>query len=228
MAVKQQRGRKPGRTGLAQTIYATLRDDITSGRLPPGEPLSRRQIAERFGCSYTTVVEALLQLSHAGLIECESAQTARVRRVTFETIRNLYVLIEAVEAQTIRLACESATADEIAELYALAETVDSRIARKDSVNSDGPLLHWQFHKRIAQLSRFPVLVEELERKELLASFQTTWLVTTTRQPDPPRWHSVLVDAIQGRDPLAADAAMRAHIRRGLEKELVAYQMTQSG
>lgn len=229
MAVQaNRRGRKPGRTGLARVVFEALRDDITAGRLQPGAPLSRRQVADRFQCSYTTAVEALLQLTYAGLIEAESAQTACVRRLTPEAIGNVYVFLEAIETQTIRLACKTATKEQIAELYALAEEVDARIARKASPHGEGPLLHWQFHKRIAELSGYPVLVQELERGELLARFQTTWLVTTTRQLDPPRWHSLLVDAIAGRDEEAADRAMRAHIRRGLEKELLAYQMSLSG
>lgn len=215
--------RQTGQVGLAKAVFESLRDEITSGKLRPGEPLSRRQIAERFGCSYTTVVEAMIQLAAAGLIESESAQMARVRRVTMETIRNVYVMLEAIETQTMRLACESATDSEIAELFALAEMLDARIAQRAPKDADGPLLHWQFHKRIAQLSRYPILVRELEKSELLARFQTTWLVTMMIT-DPPRWHSQLVDAIQSRDPLQADAAMRAHIRRGLEKELLAYQM----
>src|SRR5262247_3556262 len=114
MAVKgRRRGRVPGRTGLAQTVYQALRDDITAGRLPPGEPLSRRQVADRFACSYTTAVEALLQLAHAGLVEAQSAQTARVRRIDLDAIRNVYVLLEAIETQTIRLACEAAGDEEI-------------------------------------------------------------------------------------------------------------------
>lgn len=228
MAQTHRRGRKPGRTGLAQTIFEALRDEITSGRLEPGAPLSRRQVAERFGCSYTTAFEALLQLTNAGLLDAESAQTARIRQVTPEVIRNVYMLLEAIETQTIRLACQAAAEKDIEELYKLAEEVDARIARRASPHGDGPLLHWQFHKRIAYLSGYPVLERELEKSELLARFQTTWLVTTARQLDPPRWHSLLVDALRTRDPLAADAAMRAHIQRGLEKELLAYQMSLSG
>ncbi len=222
------RGRVPGRTGLAQIVFATLRDEITAGRLTPGTPLSRRQVADRFQCSYTTAVEALMLLAHAGLLEVESAQTARIRRIDLSAVRDLYALIEAIETQSIRQACETATAQEIDELYRLAEEVDARLARRDDPHGDGPHLHWQFHKQIARTGRRPVLVTELERNELLLRFQTTWLVTTMQTPDPPRWHSLLVDAIAGRDEMAADAVMRHHVRRGLEKEILAFQAQMTG
>jgi DNA-binding GntR family transcriptional regulator len=32
---------------------------------------------------------------------------------------------------------------------------------------------------------------------------------------PPRWHEELMDAVTGRDPDAAGAAMRKHVRHGL-------------
>jgi DNA-binding GntR family transcriptional regulator len=225
MAVKRQSpGKKDGQLGLAQAIYQGLCQEIVSGKLRPGEPLSRRRIARRYGASYTPVIEAMVRLEEAGLVEAESAQMARVARVTLETIRGVYVLLEAYETQSIRLACETATPAEIDELYSLAGAVETRIARRDSRDAEGPLVHWQFHRRIAQLSRVPALIRELDRSELLARYQTTWLVTARAAEDPPRWHSRLVDAVRSRDPEAADAAMRAHVRRGLEKELLAYQM----
>ena len=63
---------------LTQRIYRSLLDEIVSGKLKPGEPLSRRRIAERHGCSYTPVIEALIRLEYAGLVESESFRTPRV------------------------------------------------------------------------------------------------------------------------------------------------------
>ena len=218
--------RKPSETGitLVQTIFETLRAEIASGEVPPGELLSRRALASRFRCSYSTVVEVMVRLEGAELIEAETAQMARVVRPTLERIRDAHVLIEAYETQAIRLACLSATAGEIDELYLLAEALEQRIAARDPDDREAPTLHAQFHKRIAQVGRVPGLVRALERSQLLVRCQKHWTVTATEMPDSPRWHSVLVDAIRDRDPLAADAAMRAHMRRGFEKDLLAYQL----
>src|SRR4051812_16774520 len=109
-----------GAGSLAKAIYQGLCQEITTGVLKPGELLSRRRIAERYGCSYTPVIEALVRLEHSGLIEAETSQMARVRKETIETIRNNYILREAYETQAIRQACEAATAQEIDGLYRLA------------------------------------------------------------------------------------------------------------
>ncbi len=51
---------------LSQTIYEGLRNEICSGRFKPGTPLSRRSIAQRFGASYTPVIEVRYAWSARG------------------------------------------------------------------------------------------------------------------------------------------------------------------
>jgi len=225
MAAKN--ARKPG---LNHRIYEGLRDEITAGKLKPGEPLSRRQIASRYGSSYIPVIEALVRLEGSGLVESESNQMARVRQISLETIRNDYVLREAYETQAIRQACESATDSEIEELGRLAILVDEQIPAEtpqpENAAREGLLLHWRFHKQIAELSRFPVLVRELERIEMLDRLQANWCFVSELL-DPPHWHTSLVVALQTRNPEQADLAMRAHVRRGLEKEMLAYNRSRN-
>ncbi|MBX3444770.1 MAG: GntR family transcriptional regulator [Planctomyces sp.] len=214
---------------LAQTIYEGLRDEITSGKLRPGEPLSRRRVARRYGTSFIPVIEALVRLEGAGLVESEARQSARVRRITVETIREDYALREAYETQAIRLASEHATASEIRELYRLAEGVDACVSAGGTQNPTDPgsLLHWQFHRQIARTSGCGALVRSLERIELLRRLQANWYFAPGLC-DPPRYHSLLVDAIDRRRPDEADAVMRAHVRKGLEKELLAYRLRENG
>jgi DNA-binding GntR family transcriptional regulator len=210
---------------LTRMIYERLRDEIVAGKLKPRELLSRRQIARRYGCSYTPVIEALIRLEAAGLVETESNQMARVRGLSIERIRCDYVLREAYEAQAIRLACELANSTEIDKLARLADELDASVKRGHEthfeVMGEGPRLHWSFHRGIGELGRCPALVAELERIELFRRLKANWIFVE-ELPDPPRHHGHLVDAIRQRDPIAADAVMRAHVRRGLEKELQGY------
>src|SRR5262249_20800613 len=133
--------------------------------------------------------------------------------------------------------------DEIEELYRLAEAVDARISVRDrarggerresqrqrgdsavAIDRQGLWIHWQFHRRIAEESRQPVLVRQLERIEVLWRIEASWSAAP-QLTSPPRLHSLPVDPIAGRAPEAAEAVMRAHVRRGLEKELLAYRMS---
>lgn len=223
---KSSSGGDSVQAALARTIYEGLRDEITGGKLRPGETLSRRGIARRYGTSSIPVIEALARLESTGLVEAEARQAARVRKITLETIQEDYVLREAYETQAIRLACEAALRPEIDELYRLAEAVDDCVlagGTRSSTDHEGVLLHWQFHRRIAEISRSRALVRELERIELLRRLHANWYFAP-EFPDLPRYHSLLVDAIDKRDPREGDAVMRDHVRRGLEKELLAYRM----
>src|SRR5262245_16696965 len=118
------RRKKSNALALTQVIFDGLCREITMGKLKPGELLSRRQIALRYGASYTPVIEAMVRLENAGLVETEAAQMARVRRMSIDAIQGNYVLREAYETQAIRLACERATTAEVDELYRRAEKVD--------------------------------------------------------------------------------------------------------
>ncbi len=216
---------------LTQRIYRSLLDEIIGGKLRPGEPLSRRRIADRHGCSYTPVIEALIRLEYAGLVETEAFRTPRVCGLSLERIQGDAMLREACETQAIRMACEHATPDEVEELQGFAEEVDAleEVARTRSKAAgahrdgaeEGPIRDWRFHRRIAELSRCPALLREMERIVLLRRFKATWAFTEGFT-GPSHHHTRLVEMIRRRDPLAADAEMRDHVRRGYENEVKGY------
>lgn len=212
---------------LSRKIFDGLCREITSGKLKPGAVLSRRKIAAAYGTSYVPVIEAMVRLEATGLIETESSQMARVCRVSVESIQETYVLREAYETQAIRLACQYATSQEIDELYQMAEDVERRVPSQETASNQqaieaGLRVHWHFHRRIAEISRCPLLVRELERIELHQRLRANWIYIP-EMLDPPRQHTLLVDAIKVADADAADTVMRAHVGLGLEKELHNYK-----
>jgi len=226
VTTKPRQAKKSDGLALTQRIFDGLCHEITTGKLRPGELLSRRRIAQRYGVSYTPVIEAMVRLENVGLVETENAQMARVRRLTIETIHENSALREAYETQAVRLLCERALPEEFEELARRAQEVDAHRQARDASGKDedpqGVLLHWQFHRRIAELSRCPALVRELERIQLLRQLQAIWLYMPN-VIGPARMHSELVEVIATRDPQAADAAMREHVRYGLKKELMGYE-----
>ncbi len=102
----------------------------------------------------------------------------------------------------------------------LAIALRQSLRRQD--DSDGPLLHWEFQRRIPEIAGVDVRVRAVERVKVLRLLQGNWF-SSPLWVDPVNAHTELVDAITSRDPVAADAAMRTHLRRALEKELFAYR-----
>jgi DNA-binding GntR family transcriptional regulator len=206
---------------LADQAYEAVREEILRGRLRPGAALSRRRLAEQMAMSLVPVAEALRRLEDDRLVESRARAGTRVRVHTAEDVRQLYELREALETQSARLFCQRAIAAERHELRRLAEQLDVLFTRLAS-GGDAEFAyavhthHVQFHMRIAEHARSPLLKTMIERQHVLI---LNWLydVTGRTSPLPPGFHARLAEALASRDVARADEAMRAHVRYGLSE-----------
>ena len=204
---------------LVDQGYVAIREDILRGRLRPGMPLSRRRLAEELGMSVVPIAEALRRLEDDRLVESRARAGTRVRVHTEEDVRALYELREALETQSARLFCQRATPGQRQEVRRLAEQLDvlfSRLASGDDAEFGYAVHthHVQFHMRIAEYARSPLLRSMIERQHVLI---LNWLfdLTGRRTPLPPKFHARLAEALGSKEVERADAAMRAHVRYGL-------------
>lgn len=209
------------RPPLADQAYFMVRDRILGGAFPPGAVLSRRRLADEFGMSFLPISEAVQRLESEGLLESRPRVGTRVRTPTPDEVRGRYVVREGLEAQSARLCCEGATFQERIELRRMAEYLDTLYARSAAGEREPTFEkvvhqnHMSLHMRIADYARCPELKEAIEKNQVLI-FNWFYDVTAERLVLPERFHRDLVDAITDGDPLAADEAMRVHIRYGME------------
>ena len=211
---------------LSARAYQTILRRILKGVVPVGGELSRRKLAVELGMSILPVAEALQRLQNEGIFESQPRVGTRVRVPTAADVRDRYEIREALESQTARLFCRAATPEDHAELLSMAEHLDALYARCFSgVECDQDFLylvqetHAQFHLRIAEVSGCEALRTMLESNQVL-TFNWLYYVAARRPPLPERFHSVLAEAICTRDEEAADRAMRAHVRYGLDRIIV--------
>jgi DNA-binding GntR family transcriptional regulator len=207
---------------LADRAYLSIREEILRGRLRPGAPLSRRRLARELDMSVVPVADALRRLAEAGLVESRSRAGTRVRVPTETDVKDLYELREALESQSARLFAQRATPQQRQALQRHAEQVDvlfNRLATSDNdpdfkfvVNSH----HVQLHMMIAEHAGSRLLSDMIDRNHVLI---LNWLfdVTGRRTALPAGFHARLADALLSGDPETADAAMRAHVRYGLNE-----------
>jgi GntR family transcriptional regulator, rspAB operon transcriptional repressor len=212
---------------LADKAYLAIRDEILRGQFRPGTPLSPRRLARELGMSVLPVAGALRRLEDDGLVERRARVGTRVRVPSASDIRELYELREALETQSARLFAERATSAERLELRRLAEQVDVLFSRLPA-NTEDPAFrfvvhshHVQLHMFIAENGRSRLLKQMIERNHVLI---LNWLfdVTARRTALPPTFHADLADALMSDNPEAADAAMRAHVRYGLNEIMSSY------
>lgn len=207
---------------LADVAYDAVREAILRSQLKPGEPLSRRRLADDLSMSVIPVTDALRRLEEDGLVESRPRAGTRVRIPSQTDVRELYELREALESQSARLFAERATRGHRDEIRRLAKEVDALFARldDDSGNTASRFAvhstHVQFHMRIAEFAGSGLVRQMIDRKHVLI---LNWMfdLVGRRTPLPPHFHASLADAITGGDPIAADAAMREHVRYGLKE-----------
>lgn len=231
--IRQSKLRKSARTprkvdvagdSLSNRAYQQIRDEILSGELSIGDVLSRRSLAKRLNMSFLPITEALKCLETEGLVESRPRIGTRVRIPSEQDIRDGYVIREALESQAARLCAQNITDAEKQELRTKARHLDElhKICAVETEDSrflfSVHTFHMEFHMRIAELARCPGLRRAIEKEHVLI-FNWLYDVAARRRTQPEEFHLSLAEALCTNDAGVADAAMRAHVRYGLNQVL---------
>ena len=210
-------------SSLSNRAYLLIRERILRGELRPGEVLSGRRLAEEFEMSLVPVSQALRQLESDKLVESRPRAGTRVRVPKTEEVRGRCIVREALEAQSARLCCLRVTTKERLELLRAAKQLDILYARLGR-DHDSELQyvvhthHFELHMRIAEYAHCPELKEAIEMNQILI-YNWFFDLAANRRLLPVGFHSRLLQAVTGSDPLVADKAMRAHVQYGVEETL---------
>ncbi|GAA5155777.1 GntR family transcriptional regulator [Pseudonocardia eucalypti] len=206
---------RPGR--LTDAVHRELRAAVLSGDPAPGQQLSVPELARRLGVSRGSVREAVLGLVADGLAEERPRRGVVVATIGPAELRQIHQIREALEGQAARLGAASATPEALAELAELLAHQRRAIAA-----GDGPgYAHAdeRFHARLAEAGGNPMLaalVERLRRQMALALHRLAHDSEEHRERGCAELAEVLA-AVRAGDPDAAEAAMRAHIRRTMTR-----------
>ena len=100
-------------------ILLRLRDYVVEGNIPEGARVPERQLCEMLGISRTPLREALKVLAAEGLIELLPNRGARVKQLSERDLADLFDVMGGLEATAGRLACETISDAEIAEVERL-------------------------------------------------------------------------------------------------------------
>jgi DNA-binding GntR family transcriptional regulator len=160
--------------------------------------------------------EALRRLEGRHLITRVHNLGARVATFSKEDISQLLVIREALEGVAARCAAERMTSDEIAKLAALVTTRPQAPGKQETVAQYHQSLDHDFHYRIIQGSRNSRLMDILLKDTFyllrIYRYRFKLVDTPSRAPQATAEHQAIFEAISGRDPEAAECAMRRHLR----------------
>lgn len=195
----------------SERAYVAIRDAILSSSLPPGARLTVRAMAALTGVSVIPVIQAFHRLEEQGLIDTFPRWGSRVITLDNETIRDRYLLREAVECQVARILATSHSAYQAEQLTRMAARLDELVAARQ-YEEEFLERDYEIHSRMAEYTGSRSLLRALARINLFRLMQkTTEHIIIRRVGLPDDLHVRLVRAILAGDPDVAEKAMREHI-----------------
>ena len=107
---------------LNDLAYATIKDDIISCALQPGEEVSEGVLVARYGMSKAPIRSAMMRLRQEGLIVSRGRQGNAVSPVTLRDIQEIFQLRLVLDVTAVRLAAGKVDAARLRALNAAAHT----------------------------------------------------------------------------------------------------------
>ncbi len=179
-------------------------------RLKPGDPISEKEVAARYGVSRTPVREAIQRLADERLVEIFPQSGTFVARIPYDDLPEAMVIRKALETASVRLAAEKATRSQ---LLALATIVEQQ--REAAEANDRGAFHRAdeaFHAKIAEISGFPGIWRQvLQVKVQVDRYRRLTLSQEGRMAQVIADHERILAGITAGKPADAEAGMALHL-----------------
>ena len=198
-----------------KSVYETLRTEILSLTLAPGQMLDETSLADRFNLSRSPVREALIRLSGEELVVMLPNRSTIVAPIEVASFSKYVEALDIAQRMNTRLAAELRTDHD---LKVIAEKQRKFVA---AVKINNQLLmsetNKNFHMSIARAGQNPYLMGFYERLlnqgrrmlhlhfEFLERTHEGYLLTDE--------HDEMIKAIKNRDADRADSLAHAHTRQ---------------
>ena len=216
---------------LDQKVYEIIKEMIIARQIMPGEKIPQEKLAQELGISRTPLVSALKFLEHEKLVASKPRRGYFVRLFSKEDMISIFELREVLEGLTAKRAAANITEAQIEILNGFfrffAEStniIDYRAYAKEDR---------RFHNFITEIGAKEFLKSILHTCNIItASYQYLSTEGLVRPPNETiQEHLAVIKAIRDRDPDAAEALMRQHLKKSithLRKEIEKEQQQTEG
>jgi GntR family transcriptional regulator, transcriptional repressor for pyruvate dehydrogenase complex len=209
---------------LFEDVARQVQALIVDGALKPGDLLPpERQLAERFGVSRNSVRDAIRVLELTGLVVARHGEGNVVADVSTETLlapiaqlllRKRELVAELLDVRKLlepglaARAAVHASDEQIATMENILSRQRAKALRGESTVEEDS----EFHYVIALAARNGVVVKLLDMlMDLLRETRSRSLQVEGRLARSLAGHRRVLEAIKGRDPAAAERAVRRHL-----------------
>lgn len=195
--------------------YETIRDEILSLTLEPGQLLDETTLAERFSMSRSPVREALIRLAGEDLVVMLPNRSTIVAPLDITTFPKYVEALDIAQRMNTRLAAELRSD---ADLKIIAQRQKDFVAAvKAGKHLSMSEANKQFHMAIALAGKNPYLTSFYERLldqgRRMLHLHFDYLERTSDGYLLTDEHAEMLEAIRARDVDRADALAHAHTRQ---------------
>ena len=197
---------------IADHVYNQLHKSIISLELMPGSPISEQEIALIQGVSRTPVREAILRLSKECLVEVVAKSGTYVGRIPLTSLPEALIAKSALEQVLIKSAAEHATPSQVMKLKA---SLEEQREAADATNYElFKEADEAFYELIAQIAGYPSIwgmIQQLKvqiDRTLRLVLHDAGVMTMTLEE-----HSLVVEAIENKEPTVALTKMDEHMQQ---------------
>ena len=219
-AARTATAKKSGDGNLNQLAYGTIKEDIISCGLQPGEEISEAVLVARYGLSKAPVRSALVRLRQEGLVISRGRMGNIVSPITLRDVQEIFQIRLVLEVAATRLAAGNV---DPARIRRLNKAVLAGYTPGDERSEAAYLrANREFHRYVAEASgnqRLAALVVDLmEQHERIVHLA---LALQKREHEFLHFHHDLVAALsEGDGDRAAELTERA-LRGGQKKVMEA-------
>ncbi|NIY46537.1 GntR family transcriptional regulator [Cedecea colo] len=193
-----------------QQIYRILRRDIVRCLIPPGTPLSEKEVSVRFDVSRQPVREAFIKLAETGLVQIRPQRGTYVNKISVNHVKNGCFLREAIERAVVKRAASMATESH---LYMLEQLLNQqRVAIERNQLDDFFQLDDEFHEQLALVADCRLAWDTIEN--IKATMDRVRYMSLDHVSPPEMLlaqHYAIFEALRKHDEDAVDQAMHRHL-----------------
>lgn len=195
---------------LREVVFNALRQAIIEGEFQPGERLMEVTLANKLGVSRTPVREAIRMLELEGLVVMVPRKGAEVAKITVKDLKDALEVRMAMEALSVRLACERIDDKGKEELKAACikfkEAINSKLVPAIVEGDEA------FHNVIYKASKNNKLINITQNlREQVYRYRVEYVKDFLYHDNLVREHDLITMAILKGDADTAEKIMKEHI-----------------
>ena len=215
------------RVAVPRNVSDHLRQMILRGGMKPGDRLPpQRELSRQLGVSRPSLREAMTALETMGLITIRVGSGAYVAAPEDRaplwrfsdrcSPRDVYEARLGLESYAAKLAARMVDAAGVARLAACVEHMRAALRNQDIAGMAAA--DAQFHDLLFQLCGNPVLAGMYRPvRDLMVETQRLPMIRWTRLEETLREHEEILAKIAAKDAMAAEHAMKRHIRSAAKR-----------